>query len=170
MYVIYVGQIATDGKDESKSESHSGFLWPHGLHSPWNSPGQNTGVGSLSLLQGVFLTQGSNPGPPHCRLIIYPAEPQGKPKNARVGSLSLLQQIFSTWELNWSLLKKGRFFTNWAIRERSFKKITWLWTVSLRVLCPESRPFLDSSWMGYHSTVSQKVLEFTSLIICGYFP
>jgi len=29
---------------------------------PWNSPGQNTGVGSLSLLQGIFLTQGSNPG------------------------------------------------------------------------------------------------------------
>jgi len=33
--------------------------------SPWNSPGQNTGVGSLSLLQGIFPTQGSNPGLPH---------------------------------------------------------------------------------------------------------
>ena len=36
--------------------------------SPWGSPGQNTGVGSLSFLQGVFSTQGSNPGLPHCRL------------------------------------------------------------------------------------------------------
>ena len=38
---------------------------------PWNSPGQNTGVDSLSLLQGIFPTQGSNPGPPHCRRILY---------------------------------------------------------------------------------------------------
>ena len=38
----------------------SNSLWPHGpLYSPWNSPGQNTGVGSLSLLQGIFPTQGS---------------------------------------------------------------------------------------------------------------
>ena len=41
------------------------------LCSPWNSPGQSTGVGSLSLPQGIFLTQGSNPGLPHCRWILY---------------------------------------------------------------------------------------------------
>ena len=41
-----------------------------GWNSPWNSPGQNTGVGSLSLLQGIFPTQGSNPGLPHCRWIL----------------------------------------------------------------------------------------------------
>ena len=46
-------------------------LWPHGLQSPWNSPGQNTGVDSLSLLQGIFSTQGSNPGLLHCRWILY---------------------------------------------------------------------------------------------------
>ena len=47
-------------------ESHSvvsNSLWPHGLHSPWNSPGQNTGVGSLSLLLGIKPTQGLKPGP-----------------------------------------------------------------------------------------------------------
>ena len=49
----------------------SDSLWPHGLYSPWNSPGQNTGVGSLSLLQGIFPTQGSNPGLSHCRRIHY---------------------------------------------------------------------------------------------------
>ena len=43
----------------------------HGLHNPWNSPGQNTGVGSLSLLQGIFPTQGLNPGLLHCRRILY---------------------------------------------------------------------------------------------------
>ena len=47
------------------SENHSATsdsLWPYGLYSPWNSPGQSTGVGSLFLLQGIFPTQGSNLG------------------------------------------------------------------------------------------------------------
>ena len=57
--------------------SHS--LRPHGLYSPWNSPGQNTGVGSLSLLQGMFPTQGSNPGLLHCRWIVYQLSYQGSP-------------------------------------------------------------------------------------------
>ena len=39
-------------------------------YSPWNSPGQNTGVDSHSLLQGIFPTQGLNPGVPHCRQIL----------------------------------------------------------------------------------------------------
>ena len=57
-----------------ESESHSvvsDSLQPRGLYSPWNSLGQNTGVGSLSLLQGIFQTQGSNPGLPLCRQIFY---------------------------------------------------------------------------------------------------
>ena len=49
----------------------SNSLQPHGLYSPWHSPGQNTGVGSLSLLHGIFPTQGSNPGLLHCRQILY---------------------------------------------------------------------------------------------------
>ena len=60
--------------EESKSCSVvSDSLQPHGiLYSPWNSPGQNTGeLGSHSLLQGIFPTQGSNPGLLHCRQILY---------------------------------------------------------------------------------------------------
>ena len=49
----------------------SDSLQPHGLYSPWNSPDQNTEVDSLSLLQGIFPTQGSNSGLPHCRQILY---------------------------------------------------------------------------------------------------
>ena len=49
----------------------SDSVQPHGLYSPWNSPGQNTGVGSHSLLQGIFLTQESNQGLLHCRQILY---------------------------------------------------------------------------------------------------
>ena len=57
----------------------SNSLWPHGLYSPWNSPGQNTGVGSLSLLQGIFSTQGSNPGLLHSRQILYQLSHKGSP-------------------------------------------------------------------------------------------
>ena len=49
----------------------------HGLYSPWNSPDQNTGAGSHSLLPGIFQTQGSNPGLPHCRLILYQLSHKG---------------------------------------------------------------------------------------------
>ena len=57
-----------------ESEIHSvvsDSLRPHGLYSPWNSPGQNTGVGSLSLLQRIFPTHGLNPGLSHCRQTLY---------------------------------------------------------------------------------------------------
>ena len=54
----------------SDSFSRHGLL-PARLFCPWNSPGQNTGVGSCSLLQGIFPTQGSNPGLLHCRWIFY---------------------------------------------------------------------------------------------------
>ena len=65
------------------SESNSvvpNSLRPHGLYSSWNSPGQDTGVGSLSLLQGIFPTQGLNPGLPHCRQILYQLSHQGSPR------------------------------------------------------------------------------------------
>ena len=70
---------------EPESESCSTvsyFLWPRGLYSSWNSPGQNTGVGSRSLLQGIFPTQGLNPGLPHCRWILYQLSHQGSPLKA----------------------------------------------------------------------------------------
>ena len=50
-----------------------------GLCSPWNSPGQKNGMGSCSLLQGIFPTQGSNPGLPHCRQILYQLSHKGSP-------------------------------------------------------------------------------------------
>ena len=53
--------------------------WLTELYSPWNSPGQNTGVGSPSLLRGIFPTQGSNPGLPHCRWILYQLSHKGSP-------------------------------------------------------------------------------------------
>ena len=64
-----------------ESESHSvmsNSLWSHGLYCPCSSPGQNTGIGSLSLLQGIFPTQGLNPGLPHYRQIFYQMSYKGR--------------------------------------------------------------------------------------------
>ena len=90
----------------SESENHSvmsNSLWPHGLYSPWNSPGQNTGVGSLSL-PGDLPNPGIEPRSPILQADSLPSEPPGKPKNTGVGSLSVLQWIFLTEESNWGLL------------------------------------------------------------------
>ena len=54
-------------------------LWPARLHCPWDFPGKNTGLGCHFLLQGIFLTQGSNPGLLHCRRTLYHLSHQGSP-------------------------------------------------------------------------------------------
>ena len=95
----------------------SDSLWPHGLYCPRNSPGQNTGVGSLSLLQGIFPTQGSNPGLLHCRWILY--------QLSHKASLRILERVAypfpsgSSWPRNRMRVCciAGIFPTNWAIRE-----------------------------------------------------
>ena len=58
-------------KESESCSVVSDSLQPHRLYSPWNSPGENSGMGSLSLLQGIFPNQGSNPGLLHCRWILY---------------------------------------------------------------------------------------------------
>ena len=82
---------------------------------PWNSPGQNTGVGSLSLLQGIFPIQGSNPGLPHCWQSLYQLNHQGR-------TLEWVAYPFSrvsSWPRNQSGVSHivGGFFTNGAISE-----------------------------------------------------
>ena len=68
-------------KSEMKwnSLSHVWVFAPNGLDSPWNFLGQNTGVGSCSLLQGIFRIQGSNPGLLYCRQILYLLSYRGFP-------------------------------------------------------------------------------------------
>ena len=99
---------------EWSSSVMSNCLRPHGLLCPWNFPGKSTRVGCRFLLQGIFLTQGSNPGLPHCRQMLYHLNHQGSPKNISlspffwggegkntgVGCHSLLQEIFPTQGLN----------------------------------------------------------------------
>ena len=105
---------------KSESESHSvvsDSLRPHGLYSPWNSLGYNIGMGSLSLLQRIFPTQGMNPGLPHCRQVLYQLSHKGSPR--------ILEWVAYPFSSGSSHLRNGTgvsciscgFFTNWAIRE-----------------------------------------------------
>ena len=90
-------------------------LRPHGLCSPWNSPAQNIGGGSLSLLQGIFPTQGSNPGLLHYRWILYQLSHKGDPRIQEWVVYPF--SIRSAWPRNRIRVSciAGRFFANWAI-------------------------------------------------------
>ena len=131
----------------------SDSLLPHGLYSPWNSPGQNTGVGSLSLLQGIFPTQGLNPGLFLCRWMLYQlshrcenwtinkAEHQRidafelwcwrrllrVPWTARRSNQSILKEISPEYSLEGLMVKlKPQYLGHWC-KELTHLKRPWCW-------------------------------------------
>ena len=100
---------------ESKSRSVvSVSLRPHGLYSPWNSPGQNTGMGSLS-----------QPNQPRDQTQVFHIANRFFFSWGHQGSPRILESISypfsraSSWPMNWTRVSciAGRFFTNWAMRE-----------------------------------------------------
>ena len=107
-------------------------LRSHGLYSPWNSPGQDTEVGKLSLLQGIFPTQGLNPGLPHCRQILYQLSYK---ENEWVA-------ITFSGKSSWPRYQTGISYTGtwvlfcWASKEalhRSHIYLLWFWHAHSRV-------------------------------------
>ena len=121
-------------------------------YSPRNSPGQNAGVGSLSLLQGIFPDQGSNPDLPHCRRILYQLRHKGSPgiwdcisfhhlerfieeNNTLKSGLILWMKIY--WKIN-SCHSKSVFHCLhfWAIGHNALRN-TW---------------FLYSAWKSFPAT------------------
>ena len=99
---VFLKYLEPTGRNSvSESESHSvlsGFLQLHGLYSLYNSPGQTTTVGSICLLQGIFPTQGSNPGLPHCRQILYQLSHKGSPpsESSPQTAFPLFLRVFAT--------------------------------------------------------------------------
>ena len=107
---------------------------------PGDSPGKNTGVSCLALLQGIFPTQGLNPGLSHCRWILYCLSHEGSPR-----ILDWVAYPFSrgtSWPRNCTEVSciAGRFFTCWATREAS---IILIYSYSNTLV-----PFLNSN--SYH--------------------
>ena len=103
-------------------------------YSPWNFPGQNTRVGSRSLLQGIFLTQGSNPGLLHCKQILYQLRYKGSPTVLEWVACPFSSR--SSWPSNQIRVSciAGGFFANWTIRDTPVPVGRW------HLLC---RCFLD---------------------------
>ena len=100
----------------------SDSLWPHGLYSPWNSPSQNTGVGSLYLLQGIFPTQGSNTGLPHCRRILYQLSHKGSPR--------ILEWIVPSQESNQNLLH-----CRWILYQLNYQRSPYVNYITYVIIC-----------------------------------
>ena len=114
------------------SESHSAVsdsLRPRGLYSLWNSPGQNTAVGSLSLLQGIFPTQVPDPGLPHCRQILYQLNQTGKPWVVFIVNYKFIEnKIVEEKTTNYLLHKWPRYRMKYPCRELQLER--WLWSIT----------------------------------------
>ena len=137
-YVFSISQVCMWELDHEESREScsvmSSALQPHGLYSPWNSPGQNTGVVHCFLLQGIFPAQGSSPGLMHCWWNLYQLSHKGSPS-----TLELVGHPFSSgpsWPSNQTEVTciAGGFFTNWAIREAQRKLNSKEWMFSNKVM------------------------------------
>ena len=83
---------------------------------------QNTGLGSHSLLQGLFPTQGSNPGLPHCRQILHQLSHNGSPRTLEWVAYPFSRGSCPSRNQTRVSCIAGRFFTNWAMREAQHQK------------------------------------------------
>ena len=95
-------------------------LRPRGLYSPWNSPGRNTGVGSLAFLQGIFPTQELNTGLPHCRWILYQLSHKGSPRILEWVAYPFSSGSSQPRNRTGVSCLAGGFFTSWAIRKAPY--------------------------------------------------
>ena len=130
-------------------------LRPHELYyNPWNSPGQNTGVGSRSLLQGIFPTQESNPGLPHCRWILYQLSHQGSPRILEWVAYPFSSRSSPPRNRTGVSCIAGGFFTNWATREAQLK-IEWTLIIQLTDLFVLS----SLSWLWHHHVAFPSLLD-----------
>ena len=133
-----------------------------------DSPDKNTGVGCHALLQGIFLTQGSNPGLPHCRRILQVWATR-EAHEYGVGSLSLLQVIFLTQELNLRHMVNVKLIAAYSIK--------YSWTAALpsqpaphfRIQDGEGENVKIKIWLtsrtDVHSWLENETLLFYSLTI-----
>ena len=166
-YTLSVFLLTLLWSESESSSTMSNSLRPHGQYSPWNSPGQNTGVVSCSLLQGIFPTQGSNRGLPHCGWIIYYLSHQGSPR-----ILEWIAYPFSGGSSRPRDRTKvscigGRFFTSWATREVC-EWSSWYFIV-LSHIFPWRRKwqvtpvFLPGGFYGQRSLVGYNLWDRTQL-------
>ena len=155
-------------------------LWPNGLYNPWNSPGQNTGVGSLSLLQGIFLTQELYWGLLHCRRILYQLSYQGSQHPFLVApKLHIVWKLKGPYCVTGSVCGKqeegnrlpAALLTEDCSRQHSnygkFLKLgTELWCCPLSASGQSSRPIASSDLVEEITVVTvESHLEFSQVLL-----
>ena len=119
---VHNSQDLGKSKCSPMCENHSvmsNSLWLHRLYSPWNSPDQNTGVGSLFLLQRISPTQGLKPGLPHCRWVLYQLSHKGSPRVLERVAYPFSRGSSRPGNQTRVSCVAGGFFTNWAMKEGS---------------------------------------------------
>ena len=133
------------GIPNSPTESHSvtsASLLCHWLYSPWNSSAQNSELGNLSLLQGIFATQGSNPGLLHCRQILYQLSHKETPRVQESQSNSSRIVVKTTKAIDIGGrsqdgrgIGRGDHFLSYKFMER---RIEWWTKFTKKLLIPSS--------------------------------
>ena len=91
-------------------------LWDPMDRSPWNSPGQNTGVGSHSLLQGIFPTQRSNAVLPHCRQILSQMSHKKSTREVKAIVFPVVKYGCESWTINKAERQRIDAFELWCWR------------------------------------------------------
>ena len=118
-------QMAILWYSESESRSVlSDSLRPQGLCSPWHSPGENSGVGSLPLLQGIFTTQASNPDLLYYRPILYQLSHKGSPRILEWVAMPSSSGSSQPRNRTGASCIAGEFFTNWTMREALWYRVS----------------------------------------------
>ena len=148
----------------SESGSHlvvSKSLWPHGLSSPRNSPGQNPGVGSLSFLKGIFPTQGSNPGLPHCRRIPYQLSHNGSPH--------LSERVIKRRSLNLKLSNDDLSIILAQVSITNNQRPGGLNNRSVFLIVLEAGKSKSKVWQGgFHPEASSLGLQRAGILLCAH--
>ena len=132
------------------------------------SPGQITGVSSLSLLQGIFSTQGLNPCLPHCRWILYQLSHKGGPRILEWVAYPFSSESSQHRNRMGVYCIAGGFFTNWAIREDPSEEIDIKTRESegeVTQLCPTLCDPMDCSLPGsfVHGIFQARILEWVAI-------
>ena len=125
---------------------------PPGSYVHGNSPGKNTGVGSLSLLQGIFPTQESNPGPPHCRQIFTDCH-EGSP-DTTIDAWNIYFNLFIVTFIGQDFFYPTGLEIGWPMVEPiSMGFPQWLWfnivkeVLINRITFTHRSPSLDNKYM-----------------------
>ena len=142
---------------------------------PWNSPGQNTRVGSLSLLRGIFPTQGLNPGFPHCRQILHQLSHKGSPRILEWVAYSFSSRSSQHQELNRGLLhcRQTLYQLSYQGSPEWFKiKNNLTLNINMGLSRPQMPRWSPASWnsLGWNPNLTQLMgkSELVHACMCGF--